>query len=227
MKPSVQHSACVRIISRLVEVGPDIYQSASTLPTAINEVVRRYSPATVRQITGILNSDDGFDTYSSHAFVYGPIVDQGTPKLWPVLTFSGDRGCDNLRVRVALFFDQLGADPASGDEGAQLARGVAWRFEPPEGATGAHCYYHAQPISSWDKTGSGRLPVHLPVNESQPGFPLMAEDSVSLLAAVLVSIYGHAYTADEIFGDLHFRRDVRPASESFSYLKLLQIRDDG
>jgi hypothetical protein len=222
MKPSVQHSACVRIINRLIDVGPDIYQSTSALPITINEVVRKYTPATGRQITGILNSEEGFDTYSSHAFVYGPIVEEGTPKLWPVMTFSGGQGCDNLRVRVALFFDNLEAGSVSVEEGAEIARAVAWRFEPPEGPKGAHCYYHAQPISSWDKTIVGKLPVHQPVNESQPGFPLKAEDPVSLLAAALVSIYGHAYTKEEIFGDLHFRRDIRPARTSFSYLKLLE-----
>jgi hypothetical protein len=220
VNPAVQHSACLRIISRLMEVGPDIYQAMSTLPIAINEVVRRYSPATDRQIIGILNSDDGFDTYKSRAFVYGPVVERGTPKLWPVMAFAGDRGCDNLRVRVALFFDRLDFEPESEDGRRSPARAVAWRFEPPEGARSAHCYYHAQPISSWDKTSTGRLPVHIPLNESQPGFPLKAEDSVSLLAAVLVSVYGHTYTSGTIFSNLSFRRDIRPVRESLRYLKL-------
>jgi hypothetical protein len=174
-------------------------------------------------MTGILGSEESFDTYTSNAFVYGPVVDRGVPKLWPVMTFSGDRGCDNLRVRVALFFDGLSSN--SGGDQRQSVQAVGWRFEPPEGASGAHCYYHAQPISSWNKTSSGRLPVHLPLNESHPAFPLKADDPVSLLAAVLVSVYGHAYTHDEIFGSLSFRRDIRPARASFTHLNLLPIDD--
>jgi hypothetical protein len=220
VNPTVQHSACLRIITRLIEVGPDIYQAMSALPSAINDVVRRYAPASDRQIIGIMSSGDGFDTYRANAFVYGPVVERGTPKLWPVMAFAGDRGCDNLRVRVALFFDRLDFDSESDDGRRSSARAVAWRFEPPEGDKGAHCYYHAQPISSWDKTSSGRLPVHLPLNESQPGFPLKAEDPVSLLVAVLVSVYGHSYTNGTLFSNLNFLRDIRPARESLRYLKL-------
>jgi len=225
MKPTVQLSACINIICRLIEVGPDIYQSTSALPASINEVVRIYSPATERQITGILDSEDGFDTYASNAFVYGPVVERGTPKLWPVMAFKADSGGDNLKVRVALFYDQLASSSPSGDS-HDAVRAVAWRFEPPEGERGAHCYYHAQPISSWNNTPAGRLPVYVPLNESQPGFPLMAEDPVSLLAAVLVSVYGHEFTNNEIFGSLRFRRDIRPAVEKFAGLKLLESISD-
>jgi len=225
MKPTVQHSACVRIINRLIEIGPDIYQSASVLPPTINKVVRKYTPATVRQMTGILNDEEGFNTYDSNAFVYGPIIDSGTPRLWPVMTFSGDKGSDNLRVRVALFFDESGGGTSSDDGRGRRVQAVAWRFEPPEGDRGAHCFYHAQPIWSWNKTSAGRLPVAVPVNVSQPGFPLMAEDPVGLLAAALVSLYGHAYTNDTIFGDLNFRRDIHPARPNLKCLKLLQLAE--
>ena len=224
MPPWMQHAACARIIIKLAEIGPDVYQLQSTLPESMQQVVRQYPPANEKQLRGILRRDEGFDTSESRAYVYAPTVDRGTPRLWPVMAFSGGPASVGLRIRVALFFELSDPVGASAAEGPQTPRAVGWRFEPPEGAVGAHCYYHAQPISSWNNRDSGRLPVAVPLNESHPGFPLMAEDSVGLLAAVLVSLYGHEW-ASVFLADRDIRRDIVPVAASLAGLNLLSSGD--
>lgn len=216
----IQRAACVRIIVRLAEIGPDVYQMQSTLPDSIQRVIRQYPPANERQLRGILQGDTAFDTGESRAYVYAPVVDRGTPQLWPVMAFSGDPASDSLRIRVALFFESTELVASDPSDANQQPQAVAWRFEPPEGPHGAHCYYHAQPISSWNNRPSGRLPVATPLNESHPGFPLVAQDSASLLAAVIVSLYGHEWASD-FLADRDIRREIQPVNSSFAALKLL------
>jgi hypothetical protein len=222
---SASHSqVCSSIIVQLAEMGSHVYGELP--PRPIQLVMRRFTPANEKQLTGIFRGPDGFDTSKSGAYVYAPKVDRGNPGLWPVMAFSASNGFIDFRIRVALFF-ALNPDIPSRDgsdtQGDNSPRAVAWRFEPPEGDSGAHCYYHAQPISSWNKDASGRLPVATPLNESHPAFPLVAKDSVGLLAAVLVSLYGHEWTK-AFLANRSLRRCLDLAKESFSGLNLLDAR---
>jgi hypothetical protein len=146
--------------------------------------------------------DGGYDTLAANAFVYGEKLVRGTPVLWPVLAFSASKASRDLKIRVAHFYS------VDGDNGQDL-EAVGWRFEPPEDETGAHSYYHAQPISAFDTGGRWRLPTASVLNESCPAFPLLAESPVSLLAALLVSLYGRVHVG-AMLRDVQLREYVRP-----------------
>jgi len=210
MNTSIEQLACTRIIGRLAAAGPHVAQEF--MPDVLEQVSWKYPPADEEKLDGILRNPGGFNTYSARAFVYGPLIDRNTPALWPVMAFSAGYRFTNFRIRLALFFD-----PSPEEE--EKHKAVAWRYEPPEGDTGAHCYYHSQPISSWDNNESGRLPVARPLNESHPAFPLMADDAPGLLVAMMVSLYGHESTK-KFLGASTLRRDVLLVKSSLSKLRL-------
>ena len=204
--------ACTRIITRLVDEGPASNRNA--FPEVLQPVARSYRPVRERELTGILKNPNGFNTTRTNSFVYAPQIKRGTPMLWPVMAFSAGQGFADLRIRVALFHNQSPKAAGSDDTA------VAYRFEPPEGDKGTHCYYHVQPISRWDNDESAQLPVAQPLNESHPAFPLRARDSVGLLGEVLVSLYGHEFT-QRFLGHASLRNDIARVRDSFEGTKLL------
>jgi hypothetical protein len=211
-----KQSACTRIITRLVDEGPA--SNLPDFPPALQPVVRSYRPVRERELTGILKSPTGFNTTDTNSFIYAPQIKSGSPTLWPVMAFSAGPEFDDLRIRVALFHHQQ--LKATGSDNTRTVA-VAYRFEPPEGDKGAHCYYHVQPISRWNKDDSTQLPVSRPLNESHPAFPLRANDSVGLLGAVLVSLYGHEFTR-KFLGHVSLRDDIARVRDSFQGTGLLE-----
>jgi hypothetical protein len=199
----LEHAACRSIIMRIAERGP-AFRQPDELPRFLDVVRQTYPAAHRRQLEGIIGMEDGYDTCESRAFVYAEMVPRGTPRLWPVLAFAADRASRQLKVRAALFFEA--EEEGTGRRGP---RAVGWRFEPPEGSIGAHSYYHAQPISAWDNSGDRGLPVFGVLNEVYPAFPLMAENSLSLLAGMLVSLYGRTGAGD-LLGDSQIADTINP-----------------
>lgn len=184
----LEHAACRSIIMRIADRGP-AFGEPDEIPRFLELVRQTYPPANRRQLEGIIRMEDGYDTCESRAFVYAEAVPRGTPKLWPVLAFAADRASRRLKVRAALFFE---SEETRGRRTRTIRRprAVGWRFEPPEDSSGSHSYYHAQPISAWDNSGDRPLPIYGVLNEVYPAFPLIAADSISLLAGMLVSLYG-------------------------------------
>jgi len=83
-----------------------------------------------------------------------------------------------------------------GNEG--MLRGIGFRLESPygdeddeENKEGRHDFYHAQLIRNlgWGPLVEG--PSWLP--ETQPSFPLTADDPVTLMLCLLLSLYGKKY----------------------------------
>lgn len=202
---SLEHSACCSIIMRIADLGP-AQRRPDQVPRFFDVVRQTHPAAQRRSLEGILRIDSAYDTFESRAFVYAKRVPRGRPVLWPVLAFAADRASQRLKVRVALFFE----DGSETGRAAPLA--VGWRFEPPEDETGEHSYYHAQPISSWDVARSGPLPICGNLNDIYPTIPLAAKDSLSLLCAVLASLYGRLGVRD-ILSDSQVRRSVRPVQQ--------------
>jgi hypothetical protein len=101
-------------------------------------------------------------------------------RLIPLLTAScrSEPGRRVVRFQVGLF-------ALNGNK----VVGVGYRFEPPESATGLHCYYHAQPI----RVFAGKALPGLPpwIAESTPAFPLDAADPARLVLCLFVSLYGY------------------------------------
>jgi hypothetical protein len=66
---------------------------------------------------------------------------------------------------------------------------IGCRFEPPEGP-GIHNYYHAQIFRAFHPGGKELpcCPTWLP--ESWPAFHLKADDPVTLLVSMVISLYG-------------------------------------
>jgi hypothetical protein len=97
------------------------------------------------------------------------------PILWIVETSRGDH-----RLQMVI---------------AGNGRPFGYRWEPPEGATAPdHDFWHAQPITAIKIAaqpavtfGGGDISTRVPM------FPIDARDRLSLLDALLVSIYGPAY----------------------------------
>ena len=195
----LEHVACRSIIMRLADLGPGL-QSPDTLPRFLDVVRQTYRPAQRRDLEGILTLESAYDTYGASAFVYADKVPRGVPVLWPVLAFEADRASQRLKIRAALFHEDV-------EFGGARPRAVAWRFEPPEGPDSAHSYFHAQPILAWERD-SDNLPVWA-VNDNYPAFPLMAGDSIGLLTAVLVSLYGRRNTR-ELLGDSQIQDSITP-----------------
>lgn len=166
------------------------------------QLVTRFPPAYGRQLDAILSQRGDFDTLDGRTWIHGPRVKKGTPALWPVLALrvSGEMDQRQITSRVALFFESEGIE----SEGMQA---VAWRFEPPGEGEGAHGYHHAQPISHWRKNDpSLSLPVSLPVNTSQPAFPLYADDQLGLVFAIVLAVYGMTF-----LHELLLDNSIRPA----------------
>ena len=81
-------------------------------------------------------------------------------------------------------------------------RSLAMRFETDEGAIpatgkiGSHDFCHAQ----FCRSISGRVQALTPqwMPESQPSFPLDAEDHLGLVLCALVSLYGGRHVAEKV-----------------------------
>ncbi len=96
-------------------------------------------------------------------------------------------------------------------------RRFGFRWEPPEGGPGGvgkHDYYHAQPIISVRISPGASVPLDLShdhIVEDCPTLPIDARDSVHLLDALLVSLYGPMYPVE--FG---LARDIQKSLQKES-----------
>jgi hypothetical protein len=90
-----------------------------------------------------------------------------------------------------------------GKEGQQ-PYGLAFRFESPENehyehkvdneGEGLHDFYHVQLITGLSYGPNLEIPKWVPV--SQPSFPLLADDPLTLVFAILMTLYGKKYCWD-------------------------------
>lgn len=147
------------------------------------DVLRLFTPATSETIEAAFASGDPVGgLHGMGQFLYLEVVNDDRP-LIPVVSFNYDFSDDReeFRLRVGLLGRSL--------EGTMVSAG--FRFETREGPTGVHRYYHSQMISSIGvPKGSDPLPADHWVPESQPAFPLDADNPTALLVCFLVSLYG-------------------------------------
>ena len=116
-------------------------------------------------------------------FLYLRPIQRGTP-IVPVLSLKTDfaRSFPLVKARLALF-------PLD-DEGGIRSQG--YRYETPEGpGNGRHDYFHVQPIRVLYRDRPGfQLPTPPWFLDSHPSWPLDAQDSVTLVLSLLISLYG-------------------------------------
>jgi hypothetical protein len=121
-----------------------------------------------------------FEIGGTRRFLFLRPIVNGT--ILPLLNLSASlyEEPTSMRARLGLFMF---------DSSKKLA-GLGFRFESSEGP-GQHAYSHVQVIRSLDKDGGRIFPqasTWFPT--SYPAFPLSATDPVSIVLAMLLSIYG-------------------------------------
>ena len=126
-----------------------------------------------------------FDLLDAGRFVYlEPVL--RAPQIFPVMSVRCNfrLALPEVRLELGLFLVNAG-----GEVGA-----IGCRFETPEGTTGRHRYHHAQLFSAFHKQEAYRLPL-CPrwYPDENPAFLLRAEDPVTLLMNLVVSLYGYEY----------------------------------
>jgi hypothetical protein len=118
----------------------------------------------------------------------------------PVLSFRYDfrGGSAELWLQLALFTFHDG----------NLAA-IGCRFEPPEGR-GPHDYFHAQMLRSFrGRAGLSGLPGCPPwLPTSRPAFHLKADDAVTLLISMVISLYGLGRARD--LQETSFANELKP-----------------
>ena len=106
------------------------------------------------------------------------------PRIFPLLILRSSQRWVHFRIYTMLW---------TADHCSEL-QSLAIRFETDEGdpetdkARGAHDFCHAQLCASIAQNLDATTPSWTP--ESQPSYPLDAEDQVSLVLCMLVSMYG-------------------------------------
>lgn len=138
-----------------------------------------------RRLEGLIgrSTRPEFDLLSAGRFIYLEPILNGRQML-PVMSIRSNfkPSPPKVRLEVGLFLldsrDELCA--------------VGWRFETPEGSTGRHRYHHAQLFTAFHKQEAYRLPLcpdWIPIE--QPALLLKADDPVTLLMNLVVSVYGY------------------------------------
>ncbi len=185
-----QHLLCFKLLRSLAQRESDSCRNrySDEVLALRSELINRFPPMSVEELEREVSPKTGTngELAPKKKFVYFEASSIGG---WfiPVATVAfdfGDEPC-TLRLRIGLF-------------GAKGER-AGYRFETPEGKTGAHSYYHAQPIRGWtsddtDITSEG-------INCRQPAFPIDANSPVTLVLASVLACYGAGYLRDLIAHD--------------------------
>lgn len=152
----------------------------------------RFPPLEGETLGNILRKpehDQAFDLSSLRQYIYLR-PEPRNPEVLPILTFKYDFSSSDrlpeLRLRLAFF------KIASTSANPQHVRATGFRFESDEGeGPGSHNYFHAQPITAFDRHGP-TLPCEHWLPDSYPAFPLEAKSYVGLIMALMCSIYNQA-----------------------------------
>ena len=132
------------------------------------------------ELEALLSKKIAFNSSGENRYLFLEPLNEGKG-IVPVLSFSYDFQGKNaeLRLRLALFVPHNNSLAA-----------IGFRFEPSEGP-GTHDYFHAQMFREFRGRGGKALPecpTWLPT--SQPAFHLKADDPVTLLVCMVISLYG-------------------------------------
>ena len=174
------------------------------LATLRDEVYKRYQPIAVHvdRLSGLLGGSSDLGLKDQHRFLFlEPVVNKG---ILPFLTLQTSNEWVHFRAYVLLtLLDECGELQA-----------LAIRFETDEGVPqtngviGAHDFCHAQLCRSIDDGTPATTPNWLP--ESQPSFPLDADDQIGVVLCMLTSLYGGGHVIKRIntSGDKGLRKHL-------------------
>lgn len=158
--------------------------------TTYSMLMGSWAPITERELRNMFPDRGTVDADFSRRrkFLYLPQLEKNS-RFVPVLSLKCnlDETTANIKLRVFLVCRDE-------DEGDARLRGIGFRLEGPEGAgEGRHNFYHAQFIQNLEtglyaERGPNIEILHwLP--ETQPAFPLIAEDPLTLVLSLFLSLY--------------------------------------
>jgi hypothetical protein len=186
---------------------PVIAQAEGDIFELIDQLEPRFPSFEERQLENYLKeSNQEVEFLKLHRFLYLRPIEEGGSFL-PIMAVKCHWDENNLEVRIRMGLFRL-------FETELKASG--FRYETPEGE-GDHNYYHAQLIFGFDKD-TKRLQFcerWLPV--TQPAFCLDANNPVSLLVGLLVSLYGFGIIRQML--SLSFGRMLEPYLEEMQWHK--------
>ncbi len=174
----------------------------ATLREQVNEKYRPI-PVDVYGLNGLFGGSLELGLRDQHRFLFLEPVPDTT--ILPLVTLETSNRWVNFRAYVLLtMLDQCAALQA-----------LAIRFETDEGVPqttgkrGSHDFCHAQLCRYINDTTRATTPRWLP--ESQPSFPLDAEDQIGLVLCMLTTIYGGRHVVERIntTGDRALRRHLK------------------
>ena len=157
----------------------------------------RVDPST---LNGLLRRSCDLGLREQNRFLFlEPVVDK---RILPFLTLQTSHNWAHFRAYVLLTML---------DEG-EVLQALAIRFETDEGmpdsnaVIGSHDFCHAQLCRSVNRLTRATTPHWLP--ESQPSFPLDADDQIGLVLCMLTSLYGGRHVVERLntAGDGGLRR---------------------
>ena len=160
-----------------------------------------WHPINEKEFENWLNESDeklDVDFSKKRAVLYLPPLEKDA-EFVPVLSLKCtlSKTINSIRLYVLLF--------RHGEEG-QKPYGIGFRFESPENeqyerqseddeqqgpGEGLHDFYHAQLITGFGYGPEIEIPGWLPC--TQPSFPLPADDPVTLVFSLLMTLYGKRY----------------------------------
>jgi len=158
------------------------------------------------------------DFSKRHKFMYLPPLEKNA-EFVPILSLKCKLNEKKTSVRIKVMLIRLG-------ESRQKPFGIGFRLENPEyehqtdenedGSKegGRHDFYHAQLLDKFDYGPQINSLDWIPT--SQPSFPLLAKDPVTLLFSLLVTLYGKKYCVE--FYNNH-RANLPDLSEYIEKLK--------
>lgn len=181
--------AVADILSKFLSTHERGDGSLATLREQVDEKYRPI-PVDVHGLSGLFGGNSELDLRDQHRFLFlEPVADK---MILPLLTLETSNQWVHFRVYVLLtMLDQC-----------EALQAMAIRFETdegvpePTGIRGSHDFCHAQLCRFINGTIRATTPSWLP--ESQPSFPLDAEDQIGLVLCMLTTLYGGRHVAQRI-----------------------------
>ncbi len=192
------------ILSRFLHVSQWNYKDFTPLhEKTYKEYHELALPVDIMQLKRNFDNNKEVDMMERNMFLY--LEPTKSKSILPLVTIqSSNKWC---HFRIYALLTMLDRD--------SNLQSLAIRYETDEGdgqigsATGAHDFCHAQLC----RYITGKVPASTPawLPESQPSFPLDAEDQIGLVVCMLTSIYGGAHVLRKLSasGDRDLRKHMR------------------
>ncbi len=203
-----------KVLDWVIDQGEKAHNSGEDhdrIGPLLEEITLVCNPVRTDELPFVTERKTGKLTLPSKRCVLLKPDDKGRFKL-PVLRLKHDER-NIIRYEVGLYM----LDRRDGDDGSPVAIGL--RFEEPKGADGLHSFFHAQLCRQFH--GATALfpgcPEWLP--DQHPAIPVDADGPLSLLIALLKSLYGNTFLRELRNTDLW--EDLRGAADDGGSLRRL------